>query len=495
MNKDFSFKRRLPNPTIYIFPPAFVTLFLWSTSPNDITIIQAVSGFILLLMPWTTYRKWRKLKETEVPLFSLIAGIYWLYYALPLFWGDRYAVANFKQGLAITEEAVTVSMLLVLAGVIAFWLGMKLNIGRRFVPRIIPDIPTNPMRWDWLRVLLFAGTFGSLSETALYALGYGLSQMMLTLLTLVPMVAYAILFRSYLRGQATRADKILLVFFLALRFLIGMSSGWLGALGFLMITTFVIYIYERKKFPVALMVFMIIYVLFFQVGKFAMRAKYWYGDEQASKIERISTWVEESVKQWGEAVNDPTGEAMRNIAYTSMARTSLLSQTANIVELTPSTVPYQYGQTYSYMLIAFIPRIVWPDKPSANDANRFYQVAYGITAEEDLEFGSFGAGTLAEGYINFGWPGVVGLMFLLGIFFDWFQWTFLTESSGYLLRGIGVALLPYFLAVESQLGNYLGATLQRVGLILLLMIPIVRFRKYHEQFGELKRARLIKTRN
>jgi hypothetical protein len=83
----------------------------------------------------------------------------------------------------------------------------------------------------------------------------------------------------------------------------------------------------------------------------------------------------------------------------------------------------------------------------------------------------------------------------LGIFFDWFQWTFLTESSGYLLRGIGVALLPYFLAVESQLGNYLGATLQRVGLILLLMIPIIRFRKYHEQFGELKRARLIKTRN
>jgi hypothetical protein len=84
-------------------------------------------------------------------------------------------------------------------------------------------------------------------------------------------------------------------------------------------------------------------------------------------------------------------------------------------------------------------------------------------------------------------------MFLLGIFFDWFQWTFMTESSGYLLRGIGVALLPYFLTVETQLSNYLGATLQRIGLILLLMIPIVRFRKYHEGFGDLKRVRLVKT--
>jgi 4-amino-4-deoxy-L-arabinose transferase-like glycosyltransferase len=54
MNNSISFKQRLPNPTIYIFPPAVVTLFLWSTSPNDVTIIQALAGFILLLMPWTT---------------------------------------------------------------------------------------------------------------------------------------------------------------------------------------------------------------------------------------------------------------------------------------------------------------------------------------------------------------------------------------------------------------------------------------------------------
>lgn len=479
---SISFKNRLPNPAIYILPPAIITGFLWLTSPNPVTIIQAAAGFILMMMPWTTYRKWRQLKETEVPLFSLIAGIYWLYYALPLFWGDRYAISNFKQGIAITEEAITAAMLMVLVGVIAFWLGMKIGFGRKFVPRIIPDIPTNPMRWDWLRVLLFAGTLGSLSETALFALGYDMNQFMLTMLTLIPVVCYAILFRSFIRGEATRTDKILIVTFLLLRFLIGMSSGWLGAIGFLMITTFVIWIYEKKKFPLVIMLVMVVYVLFFQVGKFAMRAKYWYSDEDSTKIERISSWIDESVKLWGEALNDSSGEKIREIAYSSLSRTSLLTQTANIIELTPSSVPYQYGQTYSYMFIAFIPRFVWPEKPSANDANRFYQVAYGITAEEDLEFGSFAAGTLAEGYINFGWAGVFAIMFLLGIFFDWFQWTFMTESSGYLLRGIAVTLLPYFLTVESQLAGYLGATLQRVILILLLMIPIIRLRKYHRQF-------------
>lgn len=482
--KRISFRKRLANPAIYVAPPAVATGLLWATSPNDVTVIQAAAGFALLLMPWLTYWKWQRTKETEVPLFSLIAGIFWLYYAFPLFWGDRYAVSSFKQGLAVTEEAVTISILLVLAGIMAFWAGMRLGLGRRFVPRIVPDIPAKPAHWDWLRVLLVAGTLGSLSETALYALGYSMSQFMLTLLTLIPLVCYSILFRNYLRGRASRSDKILLALFLFLRILTGMSSGWMGAVGFLLITTTVIYIYERKKFPVLLLSVIIIYILFFQVGKFAMRAKYWYQDEQASKIERIATWVEESARQWSAAFNDPHGEAMRNVLYTSMSRTSLLTQTANVVELTPAEVPYQYGQTYSYMVVAFIPRFVWPDKPSANDANRFYQVAYGLTAEEDLDFGSFGAGTLAEGYINFGWPGVVGLMFLLGVFFDWFQQTFLTEASGYLLRGIGVTFIPYFLGVESQLAGYLGGTLQRIGLILLLMIPIIRFRKYHQ--GELK---------
>jgi len=480
--KSITFKNRLPNPALFVVPPAVMTGFLWWTSPNDISVLQVIASFIMVLMPWASYQRWRKVKQTEVPLFSMISGMYWLYYVLPLFWGDRLAVSAFKQGLEITDEAITTSILLAAIGVVAFWLGMRTGFGRNLVPRKVPDIPTNPMRWDWLRVLLLAGTFGSLSETALYSLGTDLSQLMLTLLTLVPMVCYAILFRNYLRGQATRGDKILLTFFLFLRFLIGMSSGWMGALGFLMITTAAIYIYERKRFPTLFVTVMVIYVLFFQVGKFAMREKYWYDAEEGSKVERISMWVDESFKQWGAALTDSSGEVARTLAYTSLSRVSLLTQTANVVELTPSTVPYQYGQTYSYLFVAFIPRFVWPDKPSANDANKFYQVAYGVTSEEGLEMGSFASGSLTEGYINFGWVGGFAVMFLLGIFFDWFQWTFLTESSGYLLRGIGVTLLPYFLTIESQLAAYLGATLQRVGLILVLMIPIIRFRHYSEKY-------------
>lgn len=482
MKSNITFAQRLPNPAIYILPPILVTGFLWLTTANDVSVLQVVAAFALFLMPWATYRKWRTLKQTEVPIFAMITGIYWLYYVLPLFWGDRYAVSFFKQGLEIPDEAITSSILLAVAGLTAFWLGMRTGVGQRLVPRTVPDIPLNPMRWDWLRVLLLLGTFASLSETAMYTLGIGMNQTLLTLITFVPTVAYTILLRNYLRGQATRGDKILIILFLSLRVLIGMASGWMGALGFLMITTGAVYLYERKKFPIIFVTVLVTYVLFFQVGKFAMREKYWYGQEEGSKVERIAVWVEASFQKWGEALSDPSGQQLRELAYASLSRTALLKQTANVMELTPNTVPYQYGQTYSYMFIAFIPRLVWPDKPSANDANRFYQVAYGVTAEEDLDTASYAIGVLTEGYINFGWPGTIGIMFLLGIFFDWFQWTFMTEQSGYLLRGIGVTLLPYFLGIEDQLAVQLGATLQRVLLIIFLMLPIIRLRKINKGF-------------
>jgi O-antigen polysaccharide polymerase Wzy len=487
--KAISFKNRLPNPAIFLLPPMAVTTFLWITSPNPITLIQALAGFIILAMPWTTYWKWRKVRQTEVPLFSLIGGIYWIYYAFPLFWGDRYSVSVFKQGQAVSEEAITIAMVMAVLGVVCFWAGMKVAIGKRFVPRSVPDIPSNPLHWDWLRILLIGCAVASLFEEWFYAVSSdSVIQFLVTFLTLVPMVCYAILLRAFLRGKSTFIDNVLIIAFLVLRAITGLASGWLGAFAFVMITTAVVFIYERKRFPLLLFAVIVVYFMFFQVGKFRIRERFGTNDIHESKVEHVNAWVNESAKIWKEALTDPKGEAMQQAIYMSLSRTSLLTQTANIVELTPTVVPYQYGQTYSYLFVALIPRFVWPDKPSANDANRFYQTAYGITDEDSLSSGSFASGSMAEAYINFGWPGIMVLMFLIGVFCDWFQWTFLCEKSGFLMRGIGVALIPYLLSIEGQLAIYVGATMQRVLLILFLMIPIVRFRRFDQHSDSLDDA-------
>jgi hypothetical protein len=119
---------------------------------------------------------------------------------------------------------------------------------------------------------------------------------------------------------------------------------------------------------------------------------------------------------------------------------------------------------------------MWPDKPSVNDANQFYQVAYGMTDEEDLDHVAIGVGVMTEAYISFGWYGVVGIMFLIGIFYDVYRRILFSHNSGLLMVGVGIALLPQMITIESQMATYLGGIVQQVIFTLLIFSPVIRWR-------------------
>ena len=239
------------------------------------------------------------------------------------------------------------------------------------------------------------------------------------------MLAFVILFRDYLRGESTQLDRILMAAFVVSRLFNGLSSGWLGVSMSLIVVCGIVYLAERRRIPQVAFILVMLFALFFQVGKEDFRKTYWQdesqgvteGPTQGGRLERASFWVTRSFEKWGETIADPKVETLRDAITPSVSRIALLNQTANVLDLTPSVVPYQYGRLYSYLGVTLIPRFLWPDKPSVNEANQFYQVAYGLTGEEQLGQVSIAAGTLTEGYINFSWPGALGIMFLLGIIF------------------------------------------------------------------------------
>jgi hypothetical protein len=47
-------------------------------------------------------------------------------------------------------------------------------------------------------------------------------------------------------------------------------------------------------------------------------------------------------------------------------------------------------------------------------------------------------------------------MFILGVFFDFFQALCFSKTSGVLWMALGMVLLPQLLAIESQMAQYLG---------------------------------------
>jgi len=464
---------------LYAGIPALVTAFLWVTSSNELSFPQILAAFLLCWIPWAAYEEWYRGPRQEIPLFSLLAAMYWLTYVVPLFWSSH-TLALTTGVTRLREQSVTEALYLVLMGVAALWAGMRAARGWRWRPSKQLDVPQNPWRWHYLRMVLVLSAAVRIL-VPITALGEGGRQVLVNIESVVPSVVFVILLRSYLRGHAIGADKALLAGYFLLALIVGLSSGWLGtfvALGIICITAFV---YERRQFPVAAILVVLPVILFLQPGKARFRERYWQGGGPSESYaqgysERVGFWLEASAQAWGNALTDLSGEGLRKLSSDTLTRLSLLQQTANVIEMTPRQVPYQDGRLYSYVPITFVPRFLWPAKPSISDANKWYQISYHLTLPANLESVGIAVGTLTESYINFGWLGPVAVMFCLGFGLGVFQTVFLRVASGMLLSSIGVALLPGFLSVESQMAVYVAGLVQQVAFALIILAPVLVLR-------------------
>jgi hypothetical protein len=456
--------------------PALVTLLLWTTSKNEVTLLQVTCSFVVLSTAAWMYSQWKVCHRPAVPILSLVVGIYWWYFALELFWGGR-EVSTWQAGpIPISDQAITSAMVALLAGIVALILGTKITAFPSLSRIKQWDLVEDPKQWTWIRIVLALGTLLILCGVPLNFLGEGARQSVSIFETMVPSVAFVILFRNYLRGCACTFDKLLIVSFSVLRFVGGMASGWLGSAASMAMVGGAVYLSERKRVPPWAPMLLAVYVLFFQVGKSEYRLRYWSAEQTAATnpLARLSYWFEASLSEWEKALDAGDKEAYVELASQSLTRTSLLVQVANVIERTPASVPFQMGKTYSYFLVTWIPRFLWPAKPSVSTANQFYQVAYGLTREDALDSVSIAVGSLGEAYMNFGWIGVPFVTFVIGIILGLYQRLFLSKTSGGFLFGIGIALIPQILAIEGQLAQYLAGMIQQILFCVLIFSPLLR---------------------
>src|ERR1017187_6589087 len=456
---------------LYTGVPLIITVALWATSLYDVTLPQVIAAFILCWIPWAAYQEWSHGMRERIPLFVLIGVIYWLAYAVPLFW-LRHDIALVTGNHQLPEDAITRSLYLGVLGVAALGMGMRAAKRLRFMESFTPDIHRSPARWHYLRFALLATALLRFA-VPIDALGGGGRQFLAIIESVVPSVVFAILLRYYLRGRAMPVDKILLAGYVSIALVAGISSGWLGSFVGIAIMATVVYVYEKRKLPLVAIMIGIPIVLFLQPGKEKFRQRYWRTGASESYVERLNFWMDTSWNAWGEALSNSDEEKARNLASQTLGRLSLLQQTANVMESTPERVPYQNGRLYSYMLVTFVPRLFWPDKPSVNDSNQWYQVAYRLTDPRALRGVSIATGYLTESYISFGWFGPPLVIFFLGLFLGLFDKVFLRPGSGLLLNSIGVVLLPELLQVESQLAQYIAGFGQQVLVALITMSPML----------------------
>lgn len=134
-----------------------------------------------------------------------------------------------------------------------------------------------------------------------------------------------------------------------------------------------------------------------------------------------------------------------------------------VLAMTPSKVPFWKGETYESIPFMFIPRALWPDKPSRHFWNKYGRV-YGILDTEDYQT-SVGVSYLAEAYMNFGFSGMYLIAVLMGLLFSVVE-----RSAFYILNGY--FYFPYIVLLTPLLmpGTDLGSMVNSLWVIYLVFL-------------------------
>jgi hypothetical protein len=107
------------------------------------------------------------------------------------------------------------------------------------------------------------------------------------------------------------------------------------------------------------------------------------------------------------------GAILQKGTASMMVRFDGLGIASVIVRDCPSRVPFQGGWTIGQIFVSYIPRLVWKNKPlmtSGGWVTEKFAGGPGIMS-------STGATWIGEFWFNFGWPGIVLGMLVIGIFF------------------------------------------------------------------------------
>lgn len=353
---------------------------------------------------------------TGIPAIPVLLGAYGLQFAVPVFLGDR--------RLILVGGAVDIPEYLLISALLLAILGagtLLLVCSSKIVNRAIENLPAISLHLDPNKAVLFCIVFGTIA--------IGMSVVIPVIFSQETLMQYSALFRI-LHNQIltviailgwlvslnrTVVMKVLWYGTIAVAVAEGASTAFLEAvfapIGIMFVCEWIFF----RKFRKLVIVMIALGFLFLNPVKGEVREQYWYGAESygdSSRVEKALYWMTAATVYWTDVLQ---GISRGDEAATQLiSRANLIDLLAHIYEQTPDNIPYLYGQSYSYFAYALIPRVVWPEKPEAT-ANRLLAVNYGITTPEGAEQSTFGISLIGEGYANFGVPGVVSVMTVLGL--------------------------------------------------------------------------------
>lgn len=440
-------------------------------SNYDYSATQLVLAMILLdicLFPTLRYM----LGGSGLPILPVLCLAFAAQYALPIFFQEQGVILT--DGFHYLDEGpVVAALILSIVGVCTLQIAYY-SLNYRKAVKLLPHVslPLNRRRSEIFCVAVFLLSL-LLSRLQLLLSDQTLLQFsaIIGLLQNQLLVAIGILGWLVFSGMGNRIHKVLLYTIVGVAALKGFTTTMMEAMMTPLAVLFISKWFHTRRIPVSMLITIGVLFLFLSPVKKNIRTAALETGTVAAEIntrDRATDWVNQSISYWSESFS-----GRRDLAESTSdasSRTDLIHTFAQIYSLTPGVVPYQYGDTYSYLAITWIPRVIWPEKPIANAANNFFAVAYNISTEESIKTSSFGATLMGEGYMNFGVAGVVIIMAFLGLVTSLLEDVFAGAQSGAGGQAIFLATFVYFLnGIGSSAEMLFGALIQNLVASCLLL--------------------------
>ena len=275
----------------------------------------------------------------------------------------------------------------------------------------------------------------------------------------------AMLLLLFFDGQLSRGMTRLLWFALIPGYLfVQVGHGSVAQLAYAGVFLMLVTWGAGRRVPLALLGTGALAVLLMRGNVHAFRDQVWAEDGAAAEAglwERSVLFVEMLSTRFEEEPGEVFGDAFEVVS----ARVAHLGIFTHVVELTPAHVPYWKGETYATLPTTWIPRVLWPDKPSKQIGQAFGH-RYQLIADHDRTT-AVNLPIPVELYANFGFTGFTFGMLGLGVLYFLLDRWLNSPRAGTGTLVIGCILFSRLILIESDFTLVFGAVLQYALLLVL----------------------------
>lgn len=403
-----------------------------------------------------------------VGMVPCVVHLYRPTYSMPLFaLHGLFYVASFgvttlagaADWFRIDESAKTAAIGYVLLGLLAlnagYAVGPAVTSPARRLTRHFPVVTGSQERIGWLGAGLYAVGVIMPSLKAIPSVTH--------VLDATGMFGVVLLLRAYWAGVLSRWSAAgLFGVYLPLIVLNGFVSGSLAEVLLIALLAGTVYWEARQRVPWVMILLTAAFLYVLNPIKHDYRREVWFGDRgPMSTLQKAGLFADIAEDRYLRE------RAVTGALDTNLARVSHMHTMAWVVALTPDHVPYWNGETFMPLVVALVPRALYPDKPKASFGGEFGR-RYGLLANDNLQT-AFNIPWVVEFYANFGLTGVLAGMFLCGVLFRALLEIFARPETSATLSAAGLATTYSLFYAESNFALMWGGLLLKIAVIALFV--------------------------